>query len=593
MNISKKIPALLAAAALALCTSLPLSVGAEISADANDFSMEETADGGIAVTGYSGGENAEIPAEYGGKEVTAIGRLAFAGTDIVSVTIPASVASIHKDAFKECGSLEKVIYQSCDREAYAALVKNCKVIKNVKNVSYAKHQWKGNVKKAPTETEDGLGTVTCPVCGETRSVTIPAGTKLHTHTFSNAWQIDKDHHWHAATCGHDAVKDKALHSWDGGTVTTPATETEDGVITYTCTVCGAQKAERIPAGTKSADEKHVHSPSEEWLSSSDGHWHICTECGERTDFAAHTENDGVITVQPTESGSGEITYRCRICGTITRTETVPALAADNSSETKDSASAETDNESDDPEAAQTADTSAYTAASEETEIISVASSDGWQTVTDAVAKISDGGTVEIAMQDADVLPKEVSESLYGRNVNITAIMDNGIVWSINGMDISKPRSVDISVKKTMRTKIPEDLIDEIRKDKAGITQLSVGGRGDFGFNAVMTVELGMKYNGLYANSFRYDSKTGELEFNDCSVISGSKADLNFTSAADYAIVISNEPMGGFEDVAAGGGLHLSGGRITASVKTNAYRSALVYAALSAAAAVLLKRRFQK
>ncbi len=595
IKIGKKFPALLAAAALALCTALPFSVGAENKAPAAGFNMEENSDGGITVTGYGGGKDAVIPAEYGGKNVTAIGRLAFAGTDIVSVTIPASVASIHKDAFKECGSLEKVIYQSCDREAYAALVKNRRVIKDVKDVSYAEHQWKGTVTKAPTETEDGTGTVTCSVCGETRKVTIPAGTEVHTHTFSNAWQINKEYHWHAATCGHDAIKDKASHSWDGGTVTTPATETEDGVITYACTVCGAQKAERIPAGTENADEKHVHSPSDEWFSGKDGHWHVCTECGERTDFAAHTENDGVITVQPTEKSNGEITYRCRICGAVTRTETVPALVTDNAPETKDTESAEADNETDNSEALQTADVPADTTVPAVPETISVSSADGWQTVTDAVSKIGDGGTVLIDMKDAEVLPKEVPESLCGKNINITAKMDNGIVWSINGMDISKPRSVDISATKSMRSNIPEKLIDEIRKDKAGITRLSVGGRGDFGFDAVMTVELGMRYDGLYANSFRYDSKTDELEFTDCGVISGSKADLNFTAAADYAIVISEEPMGGFEDVAAGGGIPLAGSRITADIKTTAYCFVLaaVIPALSAAAAVLFKRRFQK
>jgi len=595
IKIGKKFPAFLAAAAMALCTAFPFSVGAENKAPAAGFNMEENADGSITVTGYGGGKNAVIPAEYGGKKVTAVGSGAFAGTDIISVTIPASVASIHKDAFKGCGSLEKVIYQSCDREAYAALIKNRKVIKDVKNVSYDEHQWKGTVTKAPTETEDGTGTVTCKVCGESRKVTIPAGTEVHTHTFSNAWQIDKEYHWHAATCGHDAIKDKAPHSWDSGTVTTPATETEDGVITYACTVCGAQKAERIPAGTKTADKKHVHSPSDEWFSGKDGHWHVCGECGERTDFAAHTENDGVITVQPTENSNGEITYRCRICGAVTRTETVPMLGADSASETKDNGSAEADSETDNPEDAQTVGVPADTTETAVPEKISVSAADGWQTVTDAVSKIGDSGTVEIDMKDAEVLPKEVTESLCGKNVNITAKMDNGIVWTINGMDITKPRSADISAKKNTRSNIPEKLIDEIRKDKVSITLLSVGGRGDFGFDAVMNVELGMKYDGLYANSFRYDSKTDELEFTDCGIINGRKADLNFTAAADYVIVISKEPMGGFEDVAAGGGIPLAGIRIAADIKTTAYCFVLaaVIPALSAAAAVLFKRRFQK
>ena len=37
-------------------------------------------------------------------------------------------------------------------------------------------------------------------------------TPTHTHTFSDAWSSDDQYHWHASTCGHDVVKDKAEHT---------------------------------------------------------------------------------------------------------------------------------------------------------------------------------------------------------------------------------------------------------------------------------------------------------------------------------------------------------------------------------------------
>lgn len=43
------------------------------------------------------------------------------------------------------------------------------------------------------------------------------------------------------------MNDKAGHTWDGGVITTPATETTDGTKTYTCTSCAYTKTERIPA----------------------------------------------------------------------------------------------------------------------------------------------------------------------------------------------------------------------------------------------------------------------------------------------------------------------------------------------------------
>ena len=36
------------------------------------------------------------------------------------------------------------------------------------------------------------------------------------------------------------------HNWDKGTVTKEATETSEGEMTFTCTVCGAKKTEAIP-----------------------------------------------------------------------------------------------------------------------------------------------------------------------------------------------------------------------------------------------------------------------------------------------------------------------------------------------------------
>lgn len=63
-------------------------------------------------------------------------------------------------------------------------------------------------------------------------------TSCGEHTFKTDWSKDATHHWHAcedADC--TEVSDKAEHTWDNGKETTYATETEEGVMTYTCTVC--------------------------------------------------------------------------------------------------------------------------------------------------------------------------------------------------------------------------------------------------------------------------------------------------------------------------------------------------------------------
>lgn len=66
------------------------------------------------------------------------------------------------------------------------------------------------------------------------------------HTYSSEWSIDENYHWHAATCAHtNEVSEKAEHTWDNGTVSTPAKCNSKGVMTYTCTVCNTTKTEEI------------------------------------------------------------------------------------------------------------------------------------------------------------------------------------------------------------------------------------------------------------------------------------------------------------------------------------------------------------
>ena len=68
------------------------------------------------------------------------------------------------------------------------------------------------------------------------------------HTYSEKWSSDDTHHWHACTVsGCTDVADRAGHTWDAGVVTLEPTAGTSGSKTYTCTVCGKNKVETIPA----------------------------------------------------------------------------------------------------------------------------------------------------------------------------------------------------------------------------------------------------------------------------------------------------------------------------------------------------------
>lgn len=70
--------------------------------------------------------------------------------------------------------------------------------------------------------------------------------KVEEHSFSEEWSADETHHWHACVDkGCNAVKDKAGHSWNSGSVTVEPTTEKEGTMAYTCTVCHKEKTEKI------------------------------------------------------------------------------------------------------------------------------------------------------------------------------------------------------------------------------------------------------------------------------------------------------------------------------------------------------------
>ena len=103
-------------------------------------------------------------------------------------------------------------------------------------------------------------------------------------------------------------------------MTTPATETEAGVKTYSCTVCGrVLRTEVIPA----TGQEHVHNYGKDWKHDEANHWHECA-CGEKADAAAHVSDDGKVTKAATATEDGVKTYSCTVCGRILKTEAIPA-----------------------------------------------------------------------------------------------------------------------------------------------------------------------------------------------------------------------------------------------------------------------------
>lgn len=93
------------------CTVCGLSVDYTVGMEYREVS-ESGAVVGYAVSGIGEATDTDIvvPSEHSGKPVTAVDRSAFEGSDITSVSIPASIASIGLWAFEDCKNLTAVYY---------------------------------------------------------------------------------------------------------------------------------------------------------------------------------------------------------------------------------------------------------------------------------------------------------------------------------------------------------------------------------------------------------------------------------------------------------------------------------------------------
>ena len=116
------------------------------------------------------------------------------------------------------------------------------------------------------------------------------------------------------------------HIWDAGVVTREATERENGICTYTCTLCGDTKEEIIPA----LPHKHNYDAVVTAPTCTEKGYttHTCA-CGDSyvdtyTNALGHAWDNGKVTKEPTETETGVKTFTCTRCGE-TRTETMPVI----------------------------------------------------------------------------------------------------------------------------------------------------------------------------------------------------------------------------------------------------------------------------
>ena len=201
----------------------------------------------------------------------------------------------------------------------------------------AGHKWNSGAVTTPaTCSAEGVKTFTCTVCGEKRTEPIEKDPANHVHVTEDPGKpaTCTEPGWSAfKVCGDcgtylDAREElPALdHSWNAGSVTTPATCSAEGVKTFTCTTCGETRTE--PVAKDPANHVHVTEDPGKPATCTEPGWSafkVCGDCGtyvvarEELPALDHSWDAGSITTPATCSAEGVKTFTCTACG-ATRTE---------------------------------------------------------------------------------------------------------------------------------------------------------------------------------------------------------------------------------------------------------------------------------
>ena len=199
------------------------------------------------------------------------------------------------------------------------------------------HSWDaGKVTTKATCTEEGEKTFTCSICGDEKTEKVSATGHQHTEIRNKKEATCKETGYSGDTwckdCGKKILSGQTIaktenHSWDAGKVTTKATCTEEGEKTFTCSICGDEKTEKVSAtGHQHTEIRNKKEATCKETGYSGDTW--CKDCGKKilsgqaiAKTEDHSWNQGEITKEPTCKEKGEKTFTCSICGN-TKTEKV-------------------------------------------------------------------------------------------------------------------------------------------------------------------------------------------------------------------------------------------------------------------------------
>lgn len=273
-------------------------------------------------------------------------------------------------------------------------------------------------------------------------------------------------------------------------ITKQPTTAEEGIRTYTCGGCGHSYTEPIAklsdGGSGSTDTGNTDTGSEDTGNTDTGNADTgSTDTGSKNTGSTGNDNPGMT--DSNDTGTEDVGRN-----------TMPFLKGENGKE-------------------------------------------GWDVIREEAKQAPAGEEITVDMNGTTEVPGSLFDLICGEDVTVVFAMDNGITWSVNGRDVTVEgvRDIDFGVKygEQAEGNIPVSVINNVTGEKFH-TGLSLAYDGEFGFQAVLTLNMDQKNAGLYASLYYYNEQTGEMEFIcEEEIAEDGSVALTFTHASEYILVV--------------------------------------------------------
>lgn len=523
----------------------------------SDFEYRKLGNGGIQITKCYISDRTEvvIPETIEGEDVISI--YDFTNNTIEKVTIPKTVKEIYGGTFKNMAKLKEVYFDGFT-DGFVTIGPNAFPDTAVK-ITFPEGLNDNDVRKKMTLTvfpasaklfsgteplphdyvyvpDGSVHYQKCDACGHVKEDSSDAHAPEGDFITDNPNYNYEKYHYQKCKCG---LIMGILHTPDNGTVTLEPNYDSEGKKEYRCTVCGYLISEETlaPLG---------HNVEVEWKSDVSGHWQNC-ECGERHNFGKHISDGGFVTIKPTYNSCGERVFSCTVCGFVMKTETIPALESGEPDRPNPPVRPgipnipSEPNEPNEPDIPNKPDIPIFPDY-DMPFLKDDYGKNGWDAIKTEVENSDEGSAITVDMNGTTTVPKDVFAVIKGKDITIVFEIGNGILWSVNGKSITAGTISDIDFSVNADTEnIPLEIINNVTKERRFI-QISLSHSGEFGFTAVLSINLGKDNAGLYAVLYYYND---DLEYIcESEISSDGIAELTFTHASDYLIVIDEKPVNG-------------------------------------------------